>query len=90
MGLEIPVTCAGEPSPVLTWTRFEINIPMVCDKRRPKFTLKGLNASAQKAVIFFHLKQLQDIVPGPWEYFVIFCVKYCIPRWMWRDCITVL
>lgn len=52
-------------------------------KGNQSLLLKNLHSFAQKTVIFFHLKQLQDIAPGPWEYFVIFCVKYYTPWWTW-------
>lgn len=52
-------------------------------KGNQSLLLKNLHSFAQKTVIFFHLKQLQDIALGPWEYFVIFCVKYYTPWWTW-------
>lgn len=91
-------TKRGQRNPTRLWTStiplchlalIWINIQTVKTKGNGSLLLKSLNAFARRIVVFFHLGQLQDIAPGPWEYFVMVCVKYYIPWWTWGDRITV-
>lgn len=89
VGREISRDGEWDPFPLLTWNWSEWTFRWCETKGNRSLPPKSLNSSAQKTVIFFHLKQLQDIAPGSWEDFVTVCVKCYIPWQTWGDRITV-
>lgn len=89
VGREISQDGKRGPFSFLTWNWSERPFQRCKTKGNRSLPPKSLNSFAQKTVICFHLKQLQDIAPGPWENFVMVCVKCYIPWRTWGDRITV-